>query len=122
MWVVVWLVLGAPLLGLGHAGALVVAGYGMFSVGETVLAPVLSPLAATLAPEGAAGRTLAAVSGAQNLALATGPALSGLLLGLGLPAGLVALQLAICLVAIGCARRLGRVDAERHREAVALAA
>ena len=75
-----------------------------------MLAPVLTPLAATLAPPGATGRTLAALSGAQTLATAVGPGLSGLLLGLGLPVGFVALQLLCCLLAIAGARRLGHTD------------
>ncbi|SHH45838.1 Predicted arabinose efflux permease, MFS family [Jatrophihabitans endophyticus] len=122
LWIGVWVVLAAPMLHLGASGTFVVAGYGLFSVGETMLAPVLTPLAATLAPAGATGRTLAAVTGAQTLATAIGPGLSGLLLGLGLPLGFVALQILCCVLAIGCALRLGRVDAARHQQSLALAA
>ncbi len=122
LWVGVWLVLATPLLHVGSAASLVIAGYALFSAGETMLAPVLTPLAAALAPEGATGRTLAAVSGAQTLATAIGPGLSGVLLGLGLPVGFVALQLLCCVLALVCARRLGRADAARHRRELALAA
>ncbi len=121
IWIGVWLVLAAPMLDLAPASTLVIAGYALFSVGETMLAPVLTPLAAALAPPGATGRTLAALSGAQTLATAVGPGLSGLLLGLGMPVGFVALQLACCLLAIAGARRLGRTDGVRRRE-VALVA
>lgn len=114
-WIGVWLVLAAPLWHLAPASTLLIAGYALFSVGETMLAPVLTPLAATLAPAGATGRTLAALSGAQTLATAVGPGLSGVLLGLGLPVGFLALQILCCVLAIGCARRLGRADAARHR-------
>jgi MFS family permease len=106
VWIGVWLVLAAPLAVHGGAAGFVVTGYGLFSLGETVLAPVLSPLAATLAPAGAVGRTLAAVNGAQTAATALGPALSGLLLGLGAPAAFIALQVLCCLLAAVGARRL----------------
>ena len=122
IWIGVWLVLAAPMLHLAPASTLVVAGYALFSVGETMLAPVLTPLAAALAPPGATGRTLAALSGAQTLATAVGPGLSGLLLGLGLPVGFVALQLLCCLLAIAGARRLGRTEGVRLRREVALVA
>ncbi|WP_375479879.1 MFS transporter [uncultured Jatrophihabitans sp.] len=106
IWVVVWLVLAAPMLGLGGASAFVIGGYALFSLGETVLAPVLSPLAAALAPDGAVGRTLAAMNAAQTAATALGPALSGVLLALGVPFAFIGLQLLCCVAAIIGARRL----------------
>jgi hypothetical protein len=62
-----------------------------------------------LAPAGAVGRTLAAMNGAQTAATALGPGLSGVLLGLGAPAGFIALQVLCCLLAVIGARRLGAV-------------
>ncbi|MBE7188036.1 MFS transporter, partial [Jatrophihabitans endophyticus] len=121
IWIGVWLVLAAPMLHVGSGTAFVIAGYGLFSVGETMLAPVLTPLAAALAPEGAAGRTLAAMSGAQTLATAVGPGLSGVLLALGLPVGFVVMQLLCCALAIVGARRLHLVLASPRRSDVALA-
>jgi MFS family permease len=108
IWVAVWLVLALPLAVPGAAGALVVLGYALFSPGETMLAPVLSPLAATLAPAGAVGRTLAAVNGAQTVATAVGPGLSAVLLGIGAPPVFLAVQVLTCLLAVGAALRLGR--------------
>ena len=122
MWIGVWLVLALPLLHLSSSAAIVVAGYALFSVGETMLAPVLSPLAASLAPAGATGRTLAAMNGAQTLATAVGPGLSGLLLGLGLPAGFIVMQVLCCVVAIVGTRKLGRVTPAPRRPALALTA
>ena len=122
LWIGVWLVLAAPMLHTLPAPALVIAGYGLFSVGETMLAPVLTPLAASLAPAGATGRTLAAMSGGQTLATAVGPGLSGVLLALGLPGGFIAMQIACCLLAVVGARRLGRtLAAAPRRDDVALA-
>jgi MFS family permease len=112
LWVGCWLIFGAPLLGAGAglgSGA-VLLGYASISFGETMLAPVLSPFAASLAPEGAVGRTLGAVSGATTLANAIGPVLSGVLLALGVPIGFIALQLACCVGAVLLAVKLGRLN------------
>lgn len=106
LWVGCWLLLGMPLLHVGSAAGLVVAGFAAFSVGETMLSPVLTPLAAELAPPGASGRALAAVSGATTLATAVGPALSGVLLALHAPGGFIALQLACCVGAVALTPRL----------------
>lgn len=113
LWVGVWLVFAVPLAVHGHAAGFVLLGYALFSVGETMLAPVLSPLAATLAPAGAVGRTLAALNGAQTLATAVGPGLAAALLGAGLPAGFIALEVLACLGALAGTRRLGRVLGRR---------
>jgi len=118
LWVGVWLVFAAPLIAGAPGAGFVLLGYALFSVGETMLAPVLSPLAATLAPPGAVGRTLAAVNGAQTLATAVGPGLAAVLLGAGLPVGFLALEVACCIGALFGARRLGR-DLARRRAAQA---
>lgn len=121
LWVGVWLVLALPLLHAGFASGVIVAGYALFSVGETMLAPVLTPLAASLAPEGAVGRTLAALTGAQTFATAVGPGLSGLLLGIGAPSGFIALQLGCCLLAVVGARRLHGAVRHLRRDELSLA-
>jgi MFS family permease len=121
VWIGVWAVLAAPMLHRSSASVLVIAGYALFSVGETMLAPVLQPLAASLAPAGAAGRTLAALSGAQTFATVVGPAVSGALLGLGVPVLFIVLQVLCCVLAIEGARRLHRVTAAPQRAEVALA-
>jgi MFS family permease len=120
IWIAVWLVLGLPLLDHAWAPALLLVGYASFAFGETVLAPVLTPLAASLAPAGASGRTLAAVNGAQTLATAVGPGLSGVLLALGVPVGFVVLQLGCCVVSVVGARALRRAT-RSHRVEVVLA-
>jgi MFS family permease len=117
MWIGCWLIIGAPLLaqsaGLGRHGGLgsvaILLGYLSISFGETMLGPVLNPFAATLAPEGSLGRTLAAVTGATTLANAIGPALSGVLLALDQPLAFIGLQLACCAGAITLAVRLGQL-------------
>ncbi|HTZ42887.1 MAG TPA: MFS transporter [Jatrophihabitans sp.] len=109
IWIGCWLVFGLPLLVHAHDGGFVLLGFAVMSVGETMMAPILSPLAAGLAPDGAAGRTMAAVTGATTVATAIGPVLSSTLLGLGLPAGFIALQVGCCVASAVVALRLGRM-------------
>jgi hypothetical protein len=90
----------------GADGLFVVVGFAALSFGETMMAPILSPLAAALAPVGAVGRTMAAVTGAATVATAIGPILSSTLLGLQLPAGFIALQILFCLAAAAASMRL----------------
>src|SRR6202000_1492650 len=103
------LIFALPLLvaGAGVASASVLIGYVSISFGESMLAPVLNPFAASLAPAGALGRTLGAITGATTLGNAVGPGLSGVLLALHLPAGFIALQLLCCVGAVVLAMTLG---------------
>ncbi|MGI8665518.1 MAG: MFS transporter [Jatrophihabitans sp.] len=117
-WVGCWLLFGLPLVIAGHDADFVVLGFAALSVGETMMAPILSSLAVSLAPAGASGRSLAAVTGAGTVATAIGPILSGALLALGLPALFIGLQVLCCLAAAAAALKLraflpGRTDAER---------
>lgn len=109
IWVLCWLVFGLPLLVGGHDGGFVLLGFAVMSVGETMMAPILSPLAAELAPAGAAGRTLAAVTGATTVATAIGPVLASGLLGLHHPGGFILMQVGACLAAGAAALRLRRL-------------
>ncbi|MGX7680791.1 MFS transporter [Jatrophihabitans sp. DSM 45814] len=109
LWVVCWLIFGLPLIISGSDGAFVLIGFLALSFGETMMAPILSPLAAALAPEGAAGRTMAAVTGASTVATAIGPILSSALLGMHLPAGFIAMQVMFCLASAAAALRLRRM-------------
>jgi MFS family permease len=106
LWVGCWLIFALPLLVKGMDGLVVVIGFLAISFGETMMAPILSPLAAALAPEGGAGRTMAAVTGASTVATAIGPILSSLLLGAHLPAGFIAMQILFCLAAAAAAMKL----------------
>jgi MFS family permease len=106
LWVGCWVIFGLPLVISGADGLFVVVGFAALSFGETMMAPILSPLAAALAPVGAVGRTMAAVTGAATVATAIGPILSSTLLGLQLPAGFIALQILFCLAAAAASMRL----------------
>jgi MFS family permease len=120
IWVACWAIFGLPLFVTGFDNAFVVLGFATLSIGETMMAPILSPLAASLAPEGTAGRTMAAVTGASTIATAVGPILSSTLLGLRMPAGFIALQIAFCIAAAASAMRLRRIMAGRPDQRVAL--
>lgn len=109
IWVLCWLVFGLPLFVHGRDTLFVLLGFAVMSVGETMMAPILSPLAATLAPEGAAGRTMASVTGATTIATAIGPVLSSGLLGIGHPGAFILLQVACCAGAGLAALKLGRL-------------
>ncbi len=109
LWVFCWAIFGLPLVIRGFDSVFVFIGFAALSLGETMMAPILSPLAAALAPPGAAGRTMAAVSGASTVATAIGPILSGVLLGLRLPAVFSAMQILFCLAAAAAALRLRRL-------------
>ena len=52
IWMLSWLVLAAASHLPGLAGTLFVTTFGIFAVGETMYAPVLNPLTASLAPSG----------------------------------------------------------------------
>ncbi len=109
LWVGCWVIFGLPLIVGGNDSAFVIVGFAAFSVGETMMAPILSALAVSLAPQGATGRTIATVTGASTLATAVGPVASGALLGAGLPAAFIGMQVLFCLAAAGAAIRLGRL-------------
>jgi MFS family permease len=85
IWVLCWGMMSlATQLG-PHGATLFVITFGVFAVGETMYAPVLNPLTASLAPEGMVGTTLGVFAALQTGVSAAGPMLAGLLLGSGLP-------------------------------------
>jgi predicted MFS family arabinose efflux permease len=97
IWVGVWLILGLPLAGGASANLCLLTALIVMALGETVMAPVLTPLAASFAPPGATATTVAAVTTAQTVAMLAGPALSGALFALGVPAVFIGFQIACCL-------------------------
>ena len=64
--------------------ALFVTTFGIFAVGETMYAPVLNPLTASLAPSGLVGTTLGMFTALQTGFSAVGPLVAGVILGAGL--------------------------------------
>ncbi len=106
VWAGCWGVFALPLFTDLDPGVAVFGGLAVLALGDTLMAPVLSPLAASLAGEAATGRAMAAVSALSTSATALGPILASVLLGLELPEAFVLAQLGICLVAVAMALRL----------------
>ncbi len=122
LWVVCWLIFALPLMISGYDSVFALLGFAALSFGETMMAPILSPLAAALAPEGAAGRTMAAVTGATTVATAIGPILASMLLGMHLPAGFIAMQILFCVASAAASLRLGRMISAKPGVAVGIEA
>ncbi len=110
IWVLSWLMLAAALfVAPEQAGTIFVVAYALFAVGETMYAPVLSPLAAAVAPAGMVGTTLGALAAVRTGISAAGPLVAGVLLALDLPAVFVVAHVAINGFAVVVALRLKAV-------------
>ncbi|SFT22805.1 Na+/melibiose symporter [Streptomyces sp. ok210] len=113
IWTVAWLTAG--LAGVLHAQGmtatlLVVATFGIFGLGETLLTPTLYPIIADLAPADRMGMYNSAFSLVKQIALASGPAIAGLIFGTGSYGAYIAVfaSCSICIVYVANAlkRRL----------------
>lgn len=105
-WTVAWLTLSVAQFRPELAAAIFVTTFGIFAVGETMYAPILNPLTASLAPTGLVGTTLGTFTALQTTFSALGPLVAGALLGAGLPSAFLGLHLGISLVAVYAAWRL----------------
>jgi MFS family permease len=111
IWTATWLLLESALFSSAAAASVMfVTAFGIFAVGETMYAPVLSPLAAAVAPEGLLGTTLGALSALRTGISAAGPLVAGLLISQGLPHVFVLVHVAINAVAVAVAWRLHTVQ------------
>lgn len=107
IWMLSWLLLeGALFVAPERAAAIFVLAFAVFAIGETMYAPVLSPLAAAVAPAGMVGTTLGGLAALRTGISATGPLVAGLLLALDLPHVFVIGHIAINAVAVVVALRL----------------
>ena len=106
IWTVSWLVLAASSLAPELAAVLFVTTFGIFAVGETMYAPVLNPLTASLAPSGLVGTTLGLFTALQTGFSAVGPLVAGVILGAGLGGLFIGVHVAISLLAVFGAWRL----------------
>ena len=118
IWVFSWLLLAASSVVPGLAATMFVVVYGVFAVGETMYAPVLNPLTASLAPSGMVGTTLGMFAALQTGASAVGPMLAGVLLSAGHGSLFIAVHVAISLVAVFAALRLRSLLAGARQPAV----
>lgn len=106
IWTAAWLVLALASFEPGLASVLFVSSFGVFAVGETMYAPILNPLTASLAPSGLVGTTLGLFTALQTGFSAVGPLVAGVILGAGFGSAFVGLHIAITLVAVLAAWRL----------------
>ncbi len=114
VWVACWSVMAlASATSPQVAAVLFVSTYGVFAVGETLFAPVLNPLTASLAPAGMVGTTLGLVASLQTGVSALGPLLAGVALAAGHPSLFVGVHLVIAVGAVLAALRLRQVLAHR---------
>ncbi|MDF2146150.1 MFS transporter [Knoellia sp. p5-6-4] len=106
IWTLSWLLLAAASQTPALAAALFVTTFGVFAVGETMYAPVLNPLTASLAPQGMVGTTLGIFTALQTGVSAVGPLVAGVVLGAGLGSLFIGLHVAISALAVFAAWRL----------------
>ncbi|MGI8577935.1 MAG: hypothetical protein ACR2KG_08460 [Nocardioidaceae bacterium] len=92
------------------ASLLFVVSFGVFAVGETMYAPMLSSLAAATAPPGRVGTTLGALAALRTGISAAGPLIAGLLLAMHLPHVFVLGHVGINVLAVAVAWRLARAQ------------
>jgi len=106
IWVLSWLLLAVASFMPGQAATMFVMIYGVFAVGETMYAPVLNPLTASLAPSGMVGATLGIFAALQTGVSAAGPMLAGVALTAGHGWLFVGVHVGISLIAVFAALRL----------------
>ncbi|MEO8830422.1 MFS transporter [Lapillicoccus sp.] len=109
IWVLCWGILAISAGMPEIAATLFVTTYGIFAVGETLFAPVLNPLTASLAPAGMVGTTLGLVAALQTGVSAVGPLLAGVALGAGHGTTFVVAHLVVSGLAVAAALRLRTV-------------
>lgn len=117
VWVLSWGILAVAMRTPALAATLFVTTFGVFAVGETLFAPVLNPLSASLAPEGMVGTTLGLLAALQTGVSAAGPLLAGLALGAGHGTTFVVVHLGISVAAVTSAVRLRTVLRRRSARA-----
>jgi MFS family permease len=106
IWVLSWLLLASASVVPVLAGTMFIMVFGVFAVGETMYAPVLNPLTASLAPSGMVGTTLGIFAAFQTGVSAAGPMLAGFALNAGHGSLFVGVHVGISLVAVFAALRL----------------
>jgi MFS family permease len=111
IWVLTWLLLEVALFtGPTGASSIFVLAFATFGIGETMYAPVLSPLAAAIAPPGLLGTTLGALAALRTAVSAAGPLVAGVLISADLPHVFVLVHVVINAAAVGVGWRLWRVQ------------
>ena len=83
LWAVSWLMTGVSGLipGSSAAAVLIIGGFSVFALGETLLQPTIPAITNDLSPDHLRGRYNAVMAGAFQLAAVTGPIMAGIMLG-----------------------------------------
>jgi MFS family permease len=110
IWAVAWAVFGLAGLGLpaGLRIACILGFAALFGLGETFMAPTISPLVNSLADDRTRGRANALSTGVYSLAFVVSPTISTGLIATGLAGLWIGLLCAGCLATVGIGFSLGR--------------
>ena len=83
LWAMSWLMTGVSGLipGSSAAAVLIIGGFSVFALGETLLQPTIPAITNDLSPDHLRGRYNAVMAGAFQLAAVTGPIMAGIMLG-----------------------------------------
>lgn len=111
IWAAAWGALGASGLALPY-GARITCVFGfaaLFGIGETFMAPTVSPLVNSLTDDRTRGRANALCNGSSSLAFVVSPAICTGLIAAHLSGVWIGLLIAGCLFTVGVATRLGRL-------------
>jgi MFS family permease len=83
LWALSWLMTGVSGLipGSSAAAVLIIGGFSVFALGETLLQPTIPAITNDLSPDHLRGRYNAVMAGAFQLAAVTGPIMAGVMLG-----------------------------------------
>ena len=127
IWAVSWAIFGLAGLGLPHGVriACILAFAALFGLGETFMAPTISPLVNSLADDRTRGRANALSTGVYSLAFVVSPTISTGLIAAGLAGLWIGLLSLGCLATVGIGFSLGhrltpeqdRVDAAPQQQA-----
>lgn len=118
IWAVSWAIFGLAGLGLPHPAriACILGFAALFGLGETFMAPTISPLVNTLADDQTRGRANALSTGAYSLAFVVSPTISTGMIAAGLAGAWIGLLCAGCLATVGIGFSIGRrLTAEQDR-------
>ena len=110
IWAVSWAIFGLAGLGLPYAAriACILGFAALFGLGETFMAPTISPLVNSLADDQTRGRANALSTGAYSLAFVVSPTISTGMIAAGLAGLWIGLLCAGCLATVVIGFSLGR--------------
>jgi MFS family permease len=110
IWAVSWAVFGLAGLDLSYSAriACILGFAALFGLGETFMAPTISPLVNSLADDRTRGRANALSTGAYSLAFVVSPTISTGMIAAGLAGLWIGLLCAGCLATVGIGFSLGR--------------